>query len=148
MILLTSTQDMNRKGVNISVASEFSKMIRKIAFDNGCLLYDWYRVSGGENSMINWVTNQLAREDNIHLTKLGYEIKGSLLLDAFNKTIDSVKKNGVIKNDLLLKNCIITPKISKYKPAIYKRKKTIKKKPSTKSKISARKVKVSSKRKK
>jgi hypothetical protein len=159
MILLTSTQDMNRKGVNISVASEFSKMIRKIAFDNGCLLYDWYRVSGGENSMINWVTNQLAREDNIHLTKLGYETKGSLLLDAFNKTIDSVKKNGVIKNlifensisdynDLLLKNCIITPKISKYKPAIYKRKKNIKKKPSTKSKISARKVKVSSKQKK
>jgi uncharacterized protein YeeX (DUF496 family) len=109
--------------------------------------------------MINWVTNQLAREDNIHLTKLGYETKGSLLLDAFNKTIDSVKKNGVIKNlifensisdynDLLLKNCIITPKISKYKPAIYKRKKNIKKKPSTKSKISARKVKVSSKQKK
>ena len=51
-------------------------------------------------------------------------------------------------NDLLLKNCIITPKISKYKPAIYKRKKNIKKKPSTKSKISARKVKVSSKQKK
>ena len=89
-IMLTSVQDMNRKGVNITSAIQFSKLIRKIAFDNHCLLYDWFTISGGNTGMIHWVDNQLARPDNIHLTKLGYELKGQLFYAAFKNTLDRV----------------------------------------------------------
>jgi hypothetical protein len=91
--MLTSVQDMNRKGVNITSAVQFSKLIRKIAFDNNCLLYDWFNISGGNTSMIHWVDNQLARPDNIHLTKLGYELKGQLFYSAFTNTLDSIKSS-------------------------------------------------------
>ena len=89
-IMLTSVQDMNRKGINITSAIQFSKLIRKIAFDNHCLLYDWFTISGGNTGMIHWVDNQLARPDNIHLTKLGYELKGQLFYTAFKNTINRV----------------------------------------------------------
>lgn len=92
-IMLTSVQDMNRKGVNISSAIQFSKLIRKIAFDNHCLLYDWFTISGGNTGMIHWVDNQLARPDNIHLTKLGYELKGQLFYAAFKNTLDRVNNS-------------------------------------------------------
>jgi hypothetical protein len=84
---------MNRKGVNITSAIQFSKLIRKIAFDNHCLLYDWFTISGGNTGMIHWVDNQLARPDNIHLTKLGYELKGQLFYTAFKNTLDRVKNS-------------------------------------------------------
>ncbi len=92
-IMLTSVQDMNRKGVNISSAIQFSKLIRKIAFDNHCLLYDWFTISGGNTGMIHWVDNQLARPDNIHLTKLGYELKGQLFYTAFKNTLDRLNNS-------------------------------------------------------
>jgi hypothetical protein len=99
-IMLTSVQDMNRKGINITSAIQFSKLIRKIAFDNNCLLYDWFNISGGNTGMIHWVDNQLARPDNIHLTKLGYELKGQLFYSAFTNTLDSIKSS---KGLMLLK---------------------------------------------
>jgi hypothetical protein len=97
VIVLTSVQDMNRKGVNITTSVQFSQLIRKIAFDNGCLFYDWFAISGGKGAMFNWVDNKLAREDNIHLTKIGYELKGKLFYNAFVNTIDSIKNNINLK---------------------------------------------------
>lgn len=88
LILLTSTQDMNRKGRNISVAKEFSDMMRKIAFENDCLFYDWYRVAGGARSMAKWYANKLAQKDNIHLTMKGYQLKGELFAQALLNTLD------------------------------------------------------------
>jgi hypothetical protein len=97
VIVLTSVQDMNRKGVNITTSVQFSQLIRKLAFDNGCLFYDWFAISGGKGAMFNWVDNKLAREDNIHLTKIGYELKGKLFYNAFVNTIDSIKNNINLK---------------------------------------------------
>lgn len=97
VIILTSVQDMNRKGVNVTTSVQFSQLIRKIAFDNGCLFYDWFAISGGKGAMFNWVDNKLAREDNIHLTKIGYELKGKLFYNAFVNTIDSIKNNINLK---------------------------------------------------
>lgn len=88
-ILLTSTQDMDRHGYNVAAAREFSSMIRRIARMEGCALYDWYRISGGQYAMSKWVDDRLARTDHIHLTPDGYSLKGKLFSTAFEHTLDA-----------------------------------------------------------
>jgi LysM repeat protein/lysophospholipase L1-like esterase len=86
-ILLTSTQDMYRHGANISAAREFSLLVRSIARAEGCALYDWYRISGGQYAMGRWVGQRLARADHIHLTSDGYLLKGKLFSAALEQTM-------------------------------------------------------------
>ena len=92
-ILLTSTQDMNRRGVNITSGRDYSALIRKIAKDQGCAYYDWYWVSGGPSRMTTWQQYGLAQIDNIHLTITGYQLKGSLLGTAFKSSLSKMSGN-------------------------------------------------------
>ncbi|MBM3177672.1 MAG: LysM peptidoglycan-binding domain-containing protein [Bacteroidetes bacterium] len=86
-ILLTSTQDMNRRGINMSAGRKFSAMIRKVAAEEKCLLFDWYWISGGPHTMKRWVIGGLAQRDNIHLNTAGYQLKGELMVRAFSNTL-------------------------------------------------------------
>jgi LysM repeat protein len=87
-ILLTTTQDMDRSGYNIEAAREYSGLIRGIARTEGCALYDWYRISGGQYAMGKWVKERLARPDHIHLTADGYALKGKLFTSAFEHSVN------------------------------------------------------------
>jgi lysophospholipase L1-like esterase len=98
-ILLTSTQDMNFKGKNISAGKEFARLIKRIALENRCLFYDWYQVSGDANAMRDWHAEQLSQADNIHLNIKGYQLKGSLFSDAL---IGSFEKAGQANEDSLI----------------------------------------------
>jgi LysM repeat protein len=89
-ILLTTTQDMNRKGQNITSGRDYSALIRKVAKDQNCAYYDWYWVSGGPKRMSIWENYGLAQGDNIHLTVKGYQLKGELLGTAFKSTISKM----------------------------------------------------------
>lgn len=92
-ILLTSAQDMYRHGMNIAAAKEFSNMVRRIAREQNCAFYDWYRVSGGQYAMAKWVSARLARPDYIHLSKEGYLLKGRLFTQAFTHTYQRFVEN-------------------------------------------------------
>jgi LysM repeat protein len=89
-VLLTTTQDMNRKGQNITSGRDYSALIRKVAKDQNCIYYDWYWVSGGPKRMNLWENYGLAQGDNIHLTIKGYQLKGELLGSAFKHTISKM----------------------------------------------------------
>lgn len=89
-VLLTTTQDMNRKGQNITSGRDYSALIRKVAKDQKCAYYDWYWVSGGPRRMNLWENYGLAQGDNIHLTVKGYTLKGELLGSAFKSTISKM----------------------------------------------------------
>lgn len=89
-VLLTTTQDMNRKGQNITSGREYSALIRKVAKDQNCIYYDWYWVSGGPKRMNLWENYGLAQADNIHLTVKGYQLKGEMLGTAFKRTISKM----------------------------------------------------------
>ncbi|MEY3342811.1 MAG: hypothetical protein RL090_495 [Bacteroidota bacterium] len=95
-ILLTTVQDMNRKGNNIKSSRTFSKMIREIAVEKKCLLYDWFKVSGGGHSMKKWIADKCAQNDNIHLTIKGYRLKGRLLGQAIINSLDSTSKSATL----------------------------------------------------
>lgn len=86
-ILLTSTQDMYRRGKNIKSAEAFGDLVKKIAKDENCAFYDWYWVSGGPRTMSIWQSRQLALPDMIHLSPPGYKLKGTLLTEAFLNTM-------------------------------------------------------------
>lgn len=92
-ILLTSTQDMNFKGRNISAAKHFSAQMKRLAFEQHCLFYDWYQVSGNQYSMKKWHAAQLSQTDNIHLNVKGYQLKGTLFADALLNTIELAKES-------------------------------------------------------
>ncbi len=89
-VLLTTTQDMNRKGINISSGRDYSALIRKVAKDQDCAFYDWYWVSGGPQRMALWHQSGLAQGDNIHLTITGYTLKGQLLGSAFKSSLEKL----------------------------------------------------------
>ncbi len=92
LIILTSAQDLNFRKRNITAAGDFSKLIKKIAFENDCFFYDWYRIAGGPAAMSTWVAYGLGA-DNIHLTGAGYAIKGELFAQSILNTLMFYKKN-------------------------------------------------------
>ncbi|MES2918773.1 MAG: GDSL-type esterase/lipase family protein [Pseudomonadota bacterium] len=87
VIVLTSAQDMNFQGRAITAARAYSDLMRKIALEQGCLFWDWYRVAGGSGSMRSWVARGLANRDQIHLVAKGYQLKGELLAKALLDTV-------------------------------------------------------------
>ncbi len=94
-ILLTSTQDMYRRGKNIKSAEAFADLIRTVARDENCAFYDWYWVSGGPRTMKIWQSKQLALPDMIHLSPQGYRLKGTLLTEAFLNTMQQYQSPKV-----------------------------------------------------
>jgi LysM repeat protein len=131
VILLTTVQDMNYKGKNIDAAPTFSKLIKKIAVENDCLLYDWYTVSGGRSKMKTWESLELGRKDNIHLTAKGYQLKAKLFSQAIINSINSFEIESVHlpvilleKRDTITLKTTTEKKINKNDNQIYVKSKT------------------------
>lgn len=82
LILLTSVQDTYFRKQPITAAWDFAQLVRRLAKENDCLFYDWYRVAGGEDAMRTWYAYGLALPDHVHLSGTGYAIKGDLLAQA------------------------------------------------------------------
>jgi lysophospholipase L1-like esterase len=93
LIVLTSTQDLFYKGSPITAGIEFRDLMDRIARKNNCLFWNWYDISGGLNTIRDWVKEGYAQKDHIHLTKKGYEVKGQLLYESFLNTLEQFKKN-------------------------------------------------------
>ena len=92
LIMLTSTQDMYFQNRPVTSAWDFAVLIRRIAMENDCLMYDWYRVAGGRDSIRTWYVYGLARTDHLHLTSNGYAVKGDLMAQALLNTFDILKR--------------------------------------------------------
>jgi hypothetical protein len=97
LIILTSVQDMNWKGKNVTACKNFNELIKKLARNENCLYFDWYQISGGPNTMKRWEEKGLARKDNIHLTREGYILKGELFFNAIINTIGLINENKTIQ---------------------------------------------------
>lgn len=88
LLVLTSTQDLYYKKHIITAGVAFRDLMDSLARANRCLFWNWYDLSGGMNSIRDWASLGYAKTDNIHLTKEGYRVKGSLLYDSFINTLD------------------------------------------------------------
>lgn len=108
-ILLTTTQDMNRRGINMSAGRSLSLLIREIARKEHCAFFDWYWISGGPKTMRYWVNQGLAQRDNIHLTHAGYTLKGRLLATAFMNTVKKLEEDPGLEKLILNTDSIPLP---------------------------------------
>ena len=63
-------------------------MLNDLSKELQCGFWDWYSISGGANSLKMWLNEGLSRQDLIHLTNSGYKVKGKLLYDAIQNSID------------------------------------------------------------
>jgi lysophospholipase L1-like esterase len=90
-ILLTSVQDMNYRRRNVTAAAEYAKLMREIAREQNCLFFDWYRTSGGPDTMRLWWAAKLSSKDNIHLNGRGYRKRGEALADALFATLNALE---------------------------------------------------------
>jgi lysophospholipase L1-like esterase len=97
LVVVTSAQDFNYRRKNITAAFDFAILARRLAFENDCLFYDWYRVAGGRGAMTTWTAYGLASPDNIHLTGLGYAVKGELFAQSILNTLGRLQKDPSIK---------------------------------------------------
>ncbi len=86
VIILSNSQDIHRGGYSLAACSVFSYMIADVAQSEKVAFYDWYRVAGGNRSMKIWKSLSLANKDGVHLTRDGYELKGTLIYQAFRNT--------------------------------------------------------------
>ena len=82
-VLISCSQDIYyRRRKNVYATYPFSKLIQTTAKANGTIWYDYFAVSGGQYSMQKWRRYQLAKNDKVHLTTAGYNLKGDLFLNA------------------------------------------------------------------
>jgi LysM repeat protein/lysophospholipase L1-like esterase len=121
-ILLLSVQEACHRNKKLASTQEFSEMARRIAFEMNCAFYDFYEISGSQNSMHIWQKNGLAKRDFLHLTSEGYQHKGELLanamLNAYHLTLtkkDSLQR-FTIKDAQRLDSTYQNMLLAKYNP--------------------------------
>ena len=69
-----------------------------LARKNNCLFWNWYDLSGGLNTIRTWGTLGYAKKDNIHLTKDGYKVKGTMLYRSLMNTFEMIKNKSPLKD--------------------------------------------------
>jgi len=95
-IILSDGQDVYYRYWDEANCKTYATLMREIAFRKGCAFYDYYYVSGGQYSMVNWLKNKLACYDKVHLTVPGYFLRGELFLNALlNSYYMSLIKPGM-----------------------------------------------------
>jgi LysM repeat protein/lysophospholipase L1-like esterase len=95
-IILSDGQDVYYNYWDEANCKTYATLMREIAFRKGCAFYDYYYVSGGQYSMLNWLKNKLAGYDKVHLTNPGYILRGELFLNALlNSYYMSLIKPGM-----------------------------------------------------
>lgn len=85
-IVLITPQDAWRKQHSVLATEAMAALLRRLAMEEGCGLFDWFHLTGGRERLPAWRDAGLASKDLIHLTAPGYRIKARLLLTAFEQT--------------------------------------------------------------
>ncbi len=85
-LMLTVPNDsyLYRRYVNPNT-EKMKNIIREVAGEYHCAVWDFYTVMGGLNSSQTWFSLNLMRYDRIHFNQNGYQLKGDLLFSAFLK---------------------------------------------------------------
>ncbi|MCE3007299.1 MAG: LysM peptidoglycan-binding domain-containing protein [Bacteroidetes bacterium] len=120
-ILITCSQDIYRSYyVNIGEAERAAEISKEVAFANNCAFYDYYHITGGRYSMLKWRSFQLAKQDRIHLTYEGYQLKGELfanaLLTSYHQYLLGYYQMPFVAESLPTPRFSSSPKVAPYQP--------------------------------
>jgi LysM repeat protein len=87
-IIFTSMQDLYKNGRYIDAGIRFNEVVDSMAHATNSLYWNFYDLSGGYKKIKFWNEQGYAQKDFIHLTKKGYELKGFLLYESIENTLD------------------------------------------------------------
>jgi hypothetical protein len=73
-----------------------------LAKKNHVLFWNYYDLSGGYAQIKNWQSAGYAQNDHIHLTAMGYKLKGYLLYRSIINTLEYMEENAMAFKPLLL----------------------------------------------
>ncbi len=107
-ILLSCSHDLYYRGRHVWAVEVAQTITQQVAQEKQCAFYNWYQVAGGRHSILKWRAWNLAKADLIHLTPLGYRIKGKLFATALLYTYLRYHKGDTI--------AIPVPKGWQYRP--------------------------------
>lgn len=114
-IIISNSQDIYyRRKRDIIQCKDFMDITKKVAFENNCGFYAYFNITGGRNSMNYWYKKGLAKRDKVHLTTMGYYVRGELFLNALLNSYELYLKRS--NNDSLISDKIIidTIQLKKY----------------------------------
>ena len=102
-IIISCSHDLYRGGLSIPECIKAQNIAKKVAFDTQSVFFDYYNVSGGRYSMLEWHKNNLCQQDRVHLNFPGYKLRGELYANAYLNTYHQILLNGRLeKSDLSL----------------------------------------------
>ncbi len=102
-IIISCSHDLYRRGLSIPECIKAQQIAKRVAFDTQCVFFDYYNVSGGRYSMLQWHKNNLCQWDRVHLNFPGYKLRGELYTNAYLNTYHQILLNGPLdKSDLNL----------------------------------------------
>lgn len=81
-IIFTGTPDTRSNGRFPVNTVSINNTLRQIAIENDCAFWDLNAIMGGDNSIMYWLDNGLARKDKLHFTRSGYALQGNLFSSA------------------------------------------------------------------
>jgi len=92
-VLLTTPPDCKRyrkyANKNNLIASD---IIKKLAIEHNCAVYDWFNIMGGLGSVDQWYNASLASKDKVHFTKKGYDLQADYMSTALIEQIEGYKQ--------------------------------------------------------
>jgi LysM repeat protein/lysophospholipase L1-like esterase len=77
-IIFTTPTDNTRRATK---TNNIANIIREFAYEHKTAYFDYYSILGGRGSFAKLKRNKMGQRDGVHLTRLGYEMKGQLLFD-------------------------------------------------------------------
>lgn len=119
--ILPNSQDIYYKNRNVVNCMEYSLLTRLIAKEQKVALYDYFNITGGLHSMLNWSKDGLSNKDQCHLSGTGYRFKGELLfngiMNGYLTFLNSKKENNLVfevnQDTLNNRNWVIDKSIAK-----------------------------------
>jgi lysophospholipase L1-like esterase len=86
-ILISAPMDERFHRHDVTATGQLAELLRRIAFEENCLFYDWFAIAGGADAMRAWAAEGIASSDGIHLNRRGYALKGQIFAEALLRTI-------------------------------------------------------------
>ena len=119
--ILPNSQDIYYKNRNVVNCMEYSLLTRLVAKEQKVALYDYFNITGGLHSMLNWSKDGLSNKDQCHLSGTGYRFKGELLfngiMNGYLTFLNSKKENNLVfevnQDTLNNRNWVIDKSIAK-----------------------------------
>jgi LysM repeat protein len=98
--LLPNSQDIYYKNRNVVNCMDYSLLTRLVAKEQKVALYDYFNITGGLHSMLNWSKDGLSNKDQCHLSGTGYRFKGELLfngiMNGYLTFLNGKKENNLV----------------------------------------------------